>query len=88
VIITRRLKMNKEDWLRAIKCSKEELIEWLNEMYEDEERLKQIIEKYEDNYNVGLERIQEEIYNPKDMNKSLRFYTKVTAKNFEYKRNW
>ena len=80
--------MNKEEWIKAIKSSKEELIEWLNEMYEDDKRLKDIIQRYEDNYNVGIERIQEAIYDPLERNQKLRFYTKVTAKNFEYKRNW
>lgn len=81
--------MNKEEWLKAIKSSKEELIEWLNEMYEDDKRLKEIIRKYEDNYNVGIERIEETFYNPiLERNQKLRFYTKVKAKNFEYKRNW
>lgn len=80
--------MNKEEWIKAIKSSKEELIEWLNEMYEDDKRLKDIIQRYEDNYNVEIERIQEAIYDPLERNQKLRFYTKVTAKNFEYKRNW
>lgn len=80
--------MDKEKWLKAIKCSKEELIEWLNEMYEDDERLKEIIKKYEDTYNVGIENIQEAILDPIERNQKISFYTKVKAKNFEYKRNW
>jgi len=77
--------MDKDKWLKAIKCSKEELIEWLNEMYEDDKRLKEIITKYEDNYNVGIEKVQEAFYDPLER---MKFYTKVKARNFEYKRNW
>lgn len=44
--------MDKEEWLKAIKCSKEELIEWLNEMYEDEKLTRYIILKYEKLVNV------------------------------------
>ena len=86
--------MNKEDWLKAIRCTKEELIEWLNEMYEDEERTRKIIMKYEDFYGVQKENIQEEVYNPETMRQELRYYTKVKVRNFdnatgfEYKRNW
>lgn len=80
--------MNKEEWLKAIKCTKEELIEWLNEMYEDDKRLKEIIKKYEDNYNVSIEKVEEAFYDPYKRNQKLNFYTKVKARNFEYKRNW
>lgn len=80
--------MRKEDWLKAIKCSKEELIEWLNEMYEDEENLKEIIQKYEESYGVEVQNIKEEWYNPETLKNDLRFYTKVKAINFAYKRNW
>lgn len=80
--------MDKDKWLKAIKCSKEELIEWLNEMYEDDKRLKEIITKYEDNYNVGIEKVQEVFYDPLERNQKMEFYTKVKARNFEYKRNW
>ena len=39
--------MEKEKWLKAIYCTKEELIEWLNEMYEDEKVYEEIILEYE-----------------------------------------
>ena len=80
--------MDKNEWLKAIKCSKEELIAWLDEMYENEERLKEIITEYENNYNVGIERIQDEFYDSVELNREMIFYTKVKAKNFEYRRNW
>lgn len=80
--------MDKDKWLKAIKCSKEELIEWLNEMYEDDKRLKEIITKYEDTYNVGIEEVEEAFYDPLERNQKMMFYTKVKTKNFEYKRNW
>lgn len=80
--------MDKEQWLRAIKCSKEELIEWLNEMYEDEKNWREIIRKYENSYGVEVENIQEEYDNPITLKRDMRFYTKVKAINFEYKRNW
>lgn len=80
--------MDKEEWLKAINCTKEELIKWLNEMYEDEKAYRDIIRKYEDTYAVGLERVQEVYYDPKDMKEKLKYYTKIKAKNFEYKRNW
>lgn len=80
--------MNKENWLKAIKCSKEELIEWLNEMYEDENIYRDIILKYENSYGVGKERIQEAFYNPVTLKQEIRFYTKIKTKDFEYKRNW
>ena len=80
--------MNKKEWLKAIKCSKEELIEWLNEMYEDEERYREIIKKYEESYGVKTENIEEAFYNPTTMKQDIKFYTKVKAINFEYKRNW
>lgn len=39
--------MSEEEWLKAIKCTKEELIEWLNEMYGDDKINREIILKYE-----------------------------------------
>lgn len=48
--------MNEEEWLKAIKCTKEELIEWLNEMYRDEKTNREIIFKYEEFLNVGKEK--------------------------------
>ena len=72
--------MDEEKWLKAIKCSKEELIEWLNEMYNDEKIYRDIIKKYEDNYNVEKEDVQQQF--------EYRFYTKVKANGFEYSRNW
>ena len=44
--------MDEEAWLKAIKCTKEELIEWLNEMYKDEKINRDIILKYEKLVNV------------------------------------
>lgn len=45
--------MNEEEFLKAIKCTKEELIEWLNEMHKDEKLNREIILKYEKIVNVG-----------------------------------
>ena len=80
--------MNKEEWLKAINLTKEQLIEWLNEMYEDDKRLKEIIRKYEINYDVSIKNEQYAVYNPTTMKQELHFYTKVKANGFEYKRNW
>lgn len=44
--------MNENEWKKAIRCSKEELIEWLNEMYQDEEIQREIIKKYEEFSNI------------------------------------
>ena len=48
--------MTREDWLKAIKCSKEELIEWLDEMYRDDEWQKEVIRKYEVKTKAGIEK--------------------------------
>lgn len=80
--------MNEEEWKKAIRLSKEELIEWLNEMYKDEETNREIIKRYEENYGVGIEKIERAIYDPKTMEQKLEFYIKIKAKNFEYFRNW
>ena len=80
--------MNKEEWLKAIKCTKEELIEWLNEMYEDEMAYRDIIRKYENAYNVEKETVQELINDPTKLIRKIEIYTKVKAHGFEYKRNW
>lgn len=80
--------MSEEEKEKAIRLSKEELIEWLNEMYEDEKVNREIIQNYEKNYGVGVEKIERAIYNPKTMQQEIRFYTKIKAKNFEYFRNW
>jgi hypothetical protein len=80
--------MEEKEWKKAINCTKEQLIEWLNEMYKDDKIQKDIIRKYEDNYNVGSQDIQEVIEDPLEQKQKLRYYTKVTARNFEYIRNW
>lgn len=46
--------MDEEEWLKAIKCTKEELIEWLNEMYREEKLNREIILKYEKLVNVRI----------------------------------
>lgn len=48
--------MTRENWLKAIKCSKEELIEWLDEMYQDDEWQKEVIKKYEAKTKAGIEK--------------------------------
>lgn len=80
--------MDKEEWLKAIKCTKEELIEWLNEMYEDDKIQKDIIRKYEIQCNATIKDENECRYNPVTMEHETKFYTKVNAGNFEYIRNW
>ena len=80
--------MNKEEWLKAIKCTKEELIEWLNEMYENEMAYRDIIRKYENAYNIEKEAVQELINDPTKLIRKIEVYTKVKAQGFEYKRNW
>ena len=67
--------MTRENWLKAIKYSKEELIEWLDEMYRDDELQKQIIRKYEQYTKAG---IKEEEGN---------FMVKVDT-DFAYWKNW
>ena len=44
--------MNENEWKKAIRCSKEELIEWLNEMYEGDKFHRNLIRKYEEISNV------------------------------------
>ena len=44
--------MNENEWKKAIRCSKEELIEWLNEMYEGDKFQRNLIRKYEEISNV------------------------------------
>ena len=80
--------MDEEKWLKAIKCSKEELIEWLNEMYNNEKINRDIIKKYEDTYNVEKENVQQQFEDPLTRDRKFRFYTKVKAHGFEYRRNW
>lgn len=80
--------MEEKQWLKAIRCSKEELIEWLNEMYSDENRNRIIIKMYEDNYNVKKEDMQQQFEDPITGTRELRSYTKVKAQGFEYNRNW
>lgn len=80
--------MDEEKWLKAIKCSKEELIEWLNEMYNDEKISRDIIRKYEDTYNVEKENVEQQFEDPLTRDRKFRFYTKVKAHGFEYCRNW
>lgn len=80
--------MDEEKWLKAIKCSKEELIEWLNEMYNNEKINRDIIRKYEDTYNVEKEDVQQQFEDPLTRDRKFRFYTKVKAHGFEYRRNW
>lgn len=48
--------MTRENCLRAIKCSKEELIEWIDEMYRDDEWQKEVIKKYEAKTKAGIEK--------------------------------
>ncbi len=81
--------MEKNEWLKAIKCTKEELIEWLNEMYEDDKRLKEIIGKYEKSYNVKIEEVEKKepkLFEPWE--ERIITYTKVKAKDFEYIKKW
>ena len=80
--------MDEEKWLKAIKCSKEELIEWLNEMYNNEKINRDIIRKYEDTYNVEKENVEQYFEDPLTRDRKFRFYTKVKAHGFEYSRNW
>lgn len=80
--------MDEKDWKRAINCTKEQLIEWLNEMYKDEKSLKFIIRQYEDNYNVGIESEQRFFDDPVTREQKFKYYYKVKAKNFEYIKNW
>ena len=80
--------MNDKEWKKAIRCSKEELIEWLNEMYQEEKILKEIIMKYEKTYGVGSEYISREYYNPLTLENEIKSATLIKAKNFSYYRNW
>lgn len=68
--------MNKEEWLKAINCTKEQLIEWLNEMYEDEKINREIIKQYEN------------IVKPSTTMKNGNEVVKVTPSFQYYKHNW
>lgn len=80
--------MNNKEWLKAIKCTKEELIEWINEMYEDDKKQKDIIKKYEIQCNATISDKEESYYNPATMQHKTKFFSVVNAGNFEYIRNW
>lgn len=67
--------MTRENWLKAIKCSKEQLIEWLDEMYRDDETQKEIIRKYEQYTKAGIKK------------EEGNFIVKVDT-DFAYWRNW
>lgn len=67
--------MTREEWLKAIKCSKEELIEWLDEMYRDDEFQKQVIRKYEQYTKAGIKK------------EEGNYIVKVDI-DFAYWRNW
>ena len=76
--------MEKEKWLKAIYCTKEELIEWLNEMYEDEKVYEEIILKYEKMTNatirdtkktrINKRTMQEEVHNVKEVDNGVFKY--------------
>lgn len=68
--------MTREEWLKAIRCSKEDLIEWLDEIYRHDEFQKQVIRKYEQYTKAGIK--EEEDGN---------FLVKVDT-DFAYWRNW
>jgi len=70
--------MEKEQWLKAINCTKEQLIEWLNEMYEDEKLYREIIDKYQEYTKAG------EDDNYKDTGKKYV----LVAYDFIYHKNW
>lgn len=74
--------MDKEQWLKAINMTKEQLIEWLNEMYEDEKRLKDIIRNYEKYYAKEGEVY---FYTDERTQKSIS-YIPVYTEHFEYKK--
>lgn len=76
--------MEKEKWLKAIYCTKEELIEWLNEMYEDEKVYEGIILEYEKmtgatikdtkKVRVNKRTLQEEAHNVKEVDNGVFKY--------------
>lgn len=56
--------MNEEEFLKAIRSSKEDLIEWLNDMYKDQNEMKSIIGQYENMCNAKIE--EKMIENPEN----------------------
>ena len=50
--------MGKDEWLRAINCTKEELIEWLNEMYENDEYRLVIVSS---EYDIATDELNDQI---------------------------
>ncbi len=80
--------MNEEERRKALCCSKEELIEWLEEMYLDDKTQKEIIRQYEESYHASVERKQDQWYDPKTLEYTVKCYTRVKTKDFEYIRNW
>lgn len=80
--------MSDEEWIKAINSTKEELIEWLNEMYKDEKVYRDIIRNYEKDYATIYENKQDIIYNPKTLQNEIKFFNEVFTKNFSYKKNW
>lgn len=79
--------MNEEQIKKALRCSKEDLIEWLMEMYQNERRLKDIIKKYEEVCNTTCRNETREI---KSMGvKTVKYfqrihYVNINGKSFEY----
>jgi hypothetical protein len=57
-------------------------------MYKNEKNLKDIIRKYEDNYDVGIKSEQRVFDDPVTREQKFIYYYKVKAKNFEYIKNW
>ncbi len=79
--------MEKNEWLKAISLDKAELIKWLNEEYEEERNLRDIIRRYEKDY-ASVSDEMAEIPNLETGLIEQKFYWKVDTKNFSYKRTW
>lgn len=75
--------MDREDFKKAIRLSKEELIDWLDEMYEDRAVLKQIISSYEDA--CGTAKTHETATTQDGKTRMfIKCYANINGKRFEY----
>lgn len=79
--------MDKEDWLKAIGLNKEELIKWLNEVKEENNFLKDIIKKYEEEY-ATVELKTSKTVDPETLEDETFIYYEVEIGKIHYIRHW
>lgn len=79
--------MSKEELEKACTLNKEELIEWLNEVYQDNYILNEIIDKYEEYVQPYIHTETRYIDDIKTLEKKVIIYTEVkVSNNFIYRK--